>query len=172
MKPILVGLLWLGLMLGAAPVAYAKTPGEIEVGAVLPDALMKGLSGPSRKLSEFRGKPLVINVWASWCAPCRAEMASLERLSRVKGGEQFTVIGISTDDYPERAKGFLAKEKTSFSHFIDSKLVLENMLGADRLPLTVLVSPQGKVLAKYYGGEEWDSPRALMLVARNFNIKL
>lgn len=172
MKPILVGLLWLGLMLGAAPAAIAKTPGEIEVGAVLPDALMKGLSGPSRKLSEFRGKPLVINVWASWCAPCRAEMASLERLSRVKGGEQFTVIGISTDDYPERAKGFLAKEKTSFSHFIDSKLVLENMLGADRLPLTVLVSPQGKVLAKYYGGEEWDSPRALMLVARNFNIKL
>ena len=170
MKMLVVWAFWLFLSLLSA--VHAKTPGEIEVGAVLPDALMKGLSGKYKKLSEYRGKPLVINVWASWCAPCRAEMASLERLSRVKGSEQFTVIGISTDDYPERAKGFLAKAQTTFSHYIDSKLVLENLLGADRLPLTVLVNAQGKVLAKYYGGEEWDSPRALMLVARNFNIKL
>ena len=162
----------LSLLMGIGATVCAKTPGEIEVGATLPDALMAGLSGPSSKLSAFRGKPLVINVWASWCAPCRSEMASLERLSRIKGSHQFTVIGISTDDYPDAARGFLKKAGTSFSHFIDSKLVLENMLGANRLPLTVLVSPQGKVLAKYYGGEEWDSPRALMLVGRNFNIKL
>lgn len=162
----------LSLLMGICATVCAKTPGEIEVGATLPDAVMTGLSGPSSKLSAFRGKPLVINVWASWCAPCRSEMASLERLSRIKGGHQFTVIGISTDDYPDAARGFLKKAGTSFSHFIDSKLVLENMLGANRLPLTVLVSPQGKVLAKYYGGEEWDSPRALMLVGRNFNIKL
>ena len=172
MKLIWAWLLSLCMVLDVGTAAFAKTPGEIEVGGKLPDALMTGLSGPSRKLSSFQGKPLVINVWASWCAPCRAEMASLERLSRIKGSEQFQVIGISTDDYPDAARGFLRKAGTTFSHFIDSKLLLENMLGADRLPLTVLVDAQGKVLAKYWGGEEWDSPRALMIIGRNFGIKL
>lgn len=133
---------------------------------------MQGLSGPSRKLSEFRGKPLIINVWASWCGPCRQEMGSLERLARSKGGQQFTVIGISTDDYPDAAKAFLQKYRTTFSHFIDSQLLLENMLGAERLPLTLLVDAQGRVLGKYYGAEVWDGPEALKLIGKAFHIKL
>ena len=72
-------LVWLA---GAASPAFAKTPGEVEVGGFLRDAPMQGLSGPSRLLSDFRGKPLIINVWASWCGPCREEMGSLQRLSR------------------------------------------------------------------------------------------
>jgi thiol-disulfide isomerase/thioredoxin len=149
--------------------ADAKTPGEVEIGARLPEALMQGLSGPSRKLSDYRGKPLVINFWASWCGPCRQEMPSLERLTHRKGGATFAVIGISTDDYPEAAKGFLVMSKTTFSHFIDSRLVLENMLGADRLPLTLLVDAQGRVLAKFYGAKEWDSHESLALIDKAFH---
>lgn len=152
--------------------ASAKTPGEVEIGATLREATLQGLSGRSRKLSEFRGKPLIINVWASWCGPCRQEMGSLERLSRSKVGKQLTMIGISTDDYPEEAKGFLKKAKTTFSHFIDSQLVLEHMLGADRLPLTLLVDAQGRVLDKYYGAQEWDSPEAIKVVAKTLRIPL
>ncbi len=134
---------------------------------------MQGLSGNSRKLSEYRGKPLIINVWASWCGPCRAEMGSLERLSRHNGGKQFTVIGISTDDYPDAARSFLQKAKTSFSHFIDSRpFPLENMLGANRLPLTILVDGQGRVLAKYYGAKEWDSPEALNVIGKTFRVPM
>lgn len=99
--------------------AFAKTPGEVAVGAVLPDATMTGLTVPYRKLSDFRGKPLIINVWASWCAPCRAEMGSLDRLAK-RYGKQFNVIGISTDDYPERASQFLQRSGTAFPMFIDS----------------------------------------------------
>lgn len=133
---------------------------------------MQGLSGPSKKLSEFRGKPLIINVWASWCGPCRQEMGSLERLSRRYGGKRFTVIGISTDDYPNVAKAFLPKSKTTFSHFIDSGLFMENMLGADRIPLTLLVDAQGRVLGKFYGAKEWDSPEALEVIAKAFRIEI
>lgn len=150
----------------------AATPGEVAVGGTLPEATLLGLSGPSRRLSDFRGKPLIINVWASWCGPCRQEMGSLERLSRRKGAERFTVIGISTDDYPERAKAFLQQSDTRFSHFIDQRLVLENMLGANRIPLTVLVDAQGRVLGKYYGAEEWDSPKALKIIGTAFRLKL
>jgi thiol-disulfide isomerase/thioredoxin len=150
-----------------APVA-AKTPGEVEVGAVLREATMQGLNGPARKLSEFRGRPLIINVWASWCGPCRLEMGSLERLAWRDDAGQFAVIGISTDDYPEAAKAFLKKTNATFNHYIDSKLLLENMLGADRLPLTILVDAQGKVLHKVYGARDWDSPESVALVRKLF----
>lgn len=170
MKKILpLILLWL---LGTTPLAWAKTPGEVEVGSLLRDATMQGLSGNSRKLSEYRGKPLIINVWASWCGPCRAEMGSLNRLSRRFGGKQFVVIGISTDDYPDRAQAFLQQAKTGFAHYIDSKLLLENMLGADRLPLTVLVDADGRVLAKLYGAKEWDSPQAIEAIGKVFGVKM
>jgi thiol-disulfide isomerase/thioredoxin len=156
----------------ASSSALAATPGEVSIGAVLRDADMQGLSGASRKLSAFRGKPLIINVWASWCGPCRAEMGSLDRLSRRYGGKQFIVIGISTDDYRELALGFLKQADTGFSHFIDSRLLLENMLGADRIPLTLLVDAQGRVLAKYYGAKEWDSPEAVGLIGKAFGLRM
>ena len=156
---------------GMTTTAFAKTVGEIEAGGTLRDATMQGLSGPTQKLSAFRGKPLIINVWASWCGPCRQEMGSLEKLSRRYGGKKFSVIGISTDDYPVAAMGFLQKAKTTFSQFIDNRLLLENMLGADRLPLTLLVDAQGRVLAKYYGAKDWDSPEALEVIEKAFQIR-
>ena len=156
---------------GMCPAA-AKTPGEVQAGEVLRDARMQGLLGPSTKLSALRGKPLVINVWASWCGPCREEMASLERLSRRFWGTELNVIGISTDDYQDRAEAFLHKSGVTFGNYIDRRLELEHMLGADRLPLTLLVDAQGRVLAKFYGAKEWDSPQSLALIAKYFRIKL
>lgn len=170
MKTIFSFLL-LGLVC-AVPLAIAKTPGEVNVGELLREVPMQGLSGPSQKLSAFRGKPLIINVWASWCEPCRQEMGSLDRLARRYGGKQFNVIGISTDDYRARALGFLQKSKPAFSHFIDSKLMLENMLGANQLPLTLLVDTRGRVLGKYYGAKEWDSPQSVEMIAKVLRIKM
>jgi thiol-disulfide isomerase/thioredoxin len=170
MKKIISLLLF--CLAAAATLALAKTPGEVEVGSELREATMQGLSGPSRKLSAYRGKPLIINVWASWCEPCQKEMPSLERLSWHKGGQEFAVIGISTDDYPDAARGFLKKYKTTFSHFIDSQLLLEHMLGADRLPLTVLVDAKGRVVGKYYGAKEWDSTESLGIIGKAFRSKM
>ena len=171
MKTILTATILATLLAGMTPLALA-TPGEVEIGRTLRDAPMQGLSGPSRLLSDFRGKPLIINVWASWCGPCREEMGSLDRLSRRDGGKHFTLIGISTDDYPEAARVFLKKAGTRFSQFIDTRLLLENMLGADRLPLTLLVDAQGRVLAKYYGAKEWDSAEAVDLIARTLGVRM
>jgi thiol-disulfide isomerase/thioredoxin len=170
MKAIIFALLV--SLAGAAAPAFAKTPGEVEVGEFLRDSPMQGLSGPSRLLSDYRGKPLIINVWASWCGPCREEMGSLQRLSRRYGGKQFNVIGISTDDHMDRAVLFLKRTNTTFSNFIDTRLMLEHMLGAERLPLTLLVDAQGRVLAKFYGAKDWDGPEALAVISRAFGTKL
>lgn len=160
------------LLAASSSLALAKTPGEVEVGEKLRDVKMQGLAGPSGKLSAFLGKPLIINVWASWCGPCREEMGSLERLARRYGGQQFSVIGISTDDYPNAAEAFLKRSRTKFPQFIDSDLLLENMLGANRIPLTLLVNAQGQVLLKVYGTREWDDAQALELIGKTFHIKM
>lgn len=169
MKTVLLALLMAAAV--GAPPAGAKTPGEVEVGQVLRQAPMQGILGPSRLLSDFRGKPLIINVWASWCGPCKAEMPSLQRLAK-RAGQQVQVIGISTDDYQDRAESFVRTFGIAFPNFIDSKLRLEHMLGAERLPLTLLVDAQGKVVAKHFGAREWDSPQALAYVAKHLRITL
>jgi thiol-disulfide isomerase/thioredoxin len=154
-----------------AATAHAKTPGEVEIGATLREAPLLGLNGPARKLSDYRGKPLIINVWASWCGPCRSEMASLERLAWLEQAAQFNIIGISTDDYADKARAWLKNSNATINQFIDSRLQLENMLGANRIPLTVLVDADGKVVEKVYGAREWDSPEALQLISKAFPAK-
>jgi thiol-disulfide isomerase/thioredoxin len=156
----------------ALSTACAATPGEIPIGGVLPEARLQGLLGPSRKLSDFQGKPLIINVWASWCGPCRQEMASLERLYlQHRKARTFNLIGISTDDDRRKASVFLHASGLSFSNFLDEQLSLETMLGANRLPLTLLVNEQGRVLAKIYGAREWDAPASLVLIDQHFSTK-
>jgi len=151
--------------------ASAGTPGEVKIGGHLREATLDGLNGRKKKFSDFKGKPLIINVWASWCGPCRAEMGSLERLAHRYNGKEFNVIGISTDDYRNKAAAFIRQTGITFENFLDSKLLLENMLGANTIPLTILVDDQGRVLAKVRGAREWDSPKIIGAIEETFNIK-
>ena len=140
--------------------AVAATPGEVPVGGTLREAQLHGLNGPNRLLSQYRGKPLLINVWASWCGPCRQEMGSLERLAWSELGQRFIVIGISTDDSEAAAKRYLQSANASLNHYLDQGLELEHMLGADHLPLTLLVDGNGRVLGKTVGARAWDAAEA------------
>jgi thiol-disulfide isomerase/thioredoxin len=155
------------LLAAGAPAAVgspAAASAEVQVGQLLRDAVLHGLNGPDRRLADFRGRPLIINVWASWCGPCRAEMASLERLAWRAEGRDFAIIGISTDDYRDQALGWLRESNATISHYIDQQLQLEQLLGASRLPLTVLVDARGRVRLKVYGARQWDAPESLELV--------
>ena len=167
MKSVLLILCWLAVI---SPGAVAKTPGEVEVGSTLREAPLYGFFGDFRKLSEFRGKPLIINVWASWCGPCRAEMGSLERLSRRFGRSKLNVIGISTDDDAGAAAAFLRQSRITFENYLDRNLLLENMLGASTIPLTLLVDAQGRVVEKVHGSRDWDSAESLAMIARSLRL--
>ena len=160
-------LMFLGLLF--PPLAPARTPGEVPIGGVLREVRLQGLNGAPRRLAEYRGRPLLINVWASWCGPCVQEMASLERLAWREDRLPFSVIGISTDDYPEKALAFLNRSNATIRHFIDHDQQVENMLGAATIPLTVLVDANGRVLDKIYGAREWDSPESMRLISKAFH---
>lgn len=152
--------------------AFAGTPGEVETGGYLREATLHGFSGNTKKFSDYKGKPLIINVWASWCGPCRAEMGSLQRLAKRYNGKQFNVIGISTDDDGNAAAAFIKKSNITFENYLDSNVFLENMLGANTIPLTILVDANGRILDKARGAFEWDSPEIVDAIGEAFHIKL
>jgi thiol-disulfide isomerase/thioredoxin len=160
------------LALLAVPAAAAPQTQRppVAVGQVLPDLVMTGLNGPNRALSSYRGRPLIINVWASWCSPCRQEAASLERLSWSEAGSRYTVIGISTDDHRSAALQWLRQSNATISHYIDSapSWPLEHMLGASGIPITVLVDAQGRVVARFMGARDWNSAESIRLLERSF----
>jgi len=162
----------LGALLLLPLTVTAATTGEVPVGSELRDASLSGFAGDYLKLSDLRGKPLIINVWASWCGPCRAEMGSLERLSRRYGGKQFNIIGISTDDDANAAANFITQTQITFDNYIDNKLMMENMLGANAIPLTILVDAKGRVLQKVRGSKEWDSPEWVAAIGKAFRVKM
>lgn len=135
-----------------------------ETGTFLRDAPLVGMSGESHRIAEFRGHPLVVNVWASWCGPCRTEMSSLERLSRIGAG-RFRVIGVSTDDDANLAREFLLRTGVSFPNFHDYDQQLERQVfGAAAIPLTLIVDAEGRVVQRILGARAWDTPQSLDLI--------
>ena len=161
-----------GLLLLTTPAVAATpgTPAPVAVGRHLPDVVMTGLNGPQRSLVSYRGRPLIINVWASWCGPCRAEAASFERLASSKAGTRYVVIGISTDDDRNAALKWLRYSNAKLSHYIDSgpHWTLEHMLGASSIPVTVLVDAGGRVVARYAGARQWDSAESIRMIESAF----
>jgi thiol-disulfide isomerase/thioredoxin len=149
---------------------YAATPGEVKVGSYLREVTLHDFDGKTKQFSDYRGKPLIINIWASWCGPCRAEMGSLERLAHLYNGKDFNVIGVSTDDDSRAAEAFIKQSGVTFDNFLDRKLLLENMLGANTIPLTILVDADGRVLKKVRGAYEWDSPQTIDAIGEVFHI--
>ena len=171
-RSIAAGASTLTLLAAPAMAVTQAPPSLVAVGNVLPDQMMTGLNGPHRPLSSYRGRPLVINVWASWCSPCRKEAASLERLSWSDAGSRYTVIGISTDDNRSAALQWLRHSNATISHYIDSgpRWTLEHMLGASSIPVTVLVDAQGRVVARFQGARDWSSAESIQLIERAFAV--
>ena len=167
-----LSILMFSVLLSISSNAFANTPGEVTIGSYLPDATLNGFSGNTKKFSSYRGKPLIINVWASWCGPCREEISSLERLSHRFGGKQINVIGISTDDDASAAAAFIKDSKLTFTNYLDSHVRLENLLGANTIPLTILVDERGRVIEKIRGFQEWDNPETIKFINQKLHLKL
>jgi len=160
------------ILLLSNSLCLAGTPGEVKIGSLLRSVNMQGLNVGDKQLNDYRGKPMIINVWASWCGPCRAEMQSLEKLANKYDKNQLNLIGISTDDYRNRALDLIDQTEITFDNYIDKKLVLENMLGANRIPLTLLIDKNGKVLKKFHGSLVWNNPKMIELIGNILKLDL
>jgi thiol-disulfide isomerase/thioredoxin len=156
----------------AAPKAeLSGTVDRSQKGAAMPDVAFESPSGEMVKLSSFKGKPVLVNLWATWCGPCIAEMPTIERLATREAG-QLTVLAISQD-----MKGRPAVEawwnKQGFKTlqpYVDAKADLGFALGGGSLPTTILYDKDGKEVWRMMGGAEWDAPAQKTLIEEALKI--
>jgi thiol-disulfide isomerase/thioredoxin len=136
----------------------------------LPDVAFEDGDGKAKKLSDWRGRTVLVNLWATWCVPCRKEMPALERLQTNLGGPDFEVVAINIDTRdPEKAKDFLREANLNrLSYFSDQKAkVFQDLKGVGRalgMPTSVLVDGAGCEIGTIAGPAEWDSEDAIKLI--------
>ena len=130
----------------------------------------QGPDGTPMTLGDFKGKTILVNLWATWCAPCRKEMPALDGLEQQLGGDEFEVVAVNIDTgEPAKAEQFLGEVGvTTLAHYRDPSMGIFNEFKrrslALGLPATVLVDPQGCLMGKLNGPAEWNSEDAIGLI--------
>src|ERR1700757_403179 len=136
----------------------------------LPDLAFEDADGKPKKLSDWQGKTVLVNLWATWCVPCRKEMPALESLQTKLQGPNFEVVAINIDTRdPEKPKNFLKDaDLTRLGYFNDQKAkVFQDLKAIGRalgMPTSVLVDGQGCEIATIAGPAEWSSDDAIKLI--------
>jgi thiol-disulfide isomerase/thioredoxin len=136
----------------------------------LPDLAFEDADGKPRKLSDWRGKTVLVNLWATWCVPCRKEMPALDSLQTKLGGKDFEVVAINIDTRdPEKPKNFLKDANlTRLGYFSDTKAKvfqdLKSIGKALGMPTSILVDSQGCEIGNIAGPAEWASDDAIKLI--------
>ena len=155
-----------------APLAQGEVAGLTLATAPLrlPDLAFEDADGKPKKLSDWHGRTVLVNLWATWCVPCRKEMPALESLQTRLGGPDFEVVAINIDTRdPEKPKNFLKEANlTRLGYFSDQKAkVFQDLKGIGRalgMPTSVLVDGQGCEIATIAGPAEWASDDAVKLI--------
>ena len=155
-----------------APLAHGEVAALTMAAAPLklPDLAFEDADGKPRKLSDWRGKTVLVNLWATWCVPCRREMPALEGLQEKLAGPNFEVVAINIDTRdPDKVRNFLKEANlTRLGYFNDQKAkVFQDLKTIGRalgMPTSVLVDPQGCEIATIAGPADWASDDAIKLI--------
>jgi thiol-disulfide isomerase/thioredoxin len=150
--------------------AKPETSGTVDMaerGSAMPDTVFLAPDGGKVTLADFKGKPLLVNLWATWCGPCVAEMPTLDDLAK-REGARLQVIVVSQDDVANKPKIAKIWEERKFERlapYIDSKSDLGFAFGTGMVPTTVLYDAAGKEVWRVIGAMNWDGPRANTLLS-------
>jgi peroxiredoxin len=126
------------------------------VGHAAPDFTLTDMQGQKVTLSQFRGKVVVLNFWATWCPPCREEMPSMERLHRDLESKGLVMLAVNVEENGKKAVSqFLQKTPYSFPILLDSESDAQNAYGVFRFPESYIIDRNGVVVEKIIGGRNW-----------------
>ncbi|WP_371876822.1 TlpA family protein disulfide reductase [Sphingomonas sp. DG1-23] len=147
----------------AAPVATDKLD-RSHKGEAAPAIAFTDAKGAQKTLADFRGKPVLLNLWATWCAPCVKEMPTLDALA-AREGERLQVVTVSQDFEPAKVAPFFAKAKfRKLQPYIDTDLAFGTRLGVN-LPATILYDSNGREVWRRQGDTDWAGAAAATLIA-------
>ena len=150
-----------GLNKGAMA-AFLARPKPLDLGEVS----FVAADGATKSLGDWHGKVVLLNIWATWCVPCREEMAMLDKLEAELGGKDFQVVAVNIDrGAADKPKAFLAEiGATHLALYTDPSGKLFSKLKAVGMPTTLLLDREGREIGRLVGPADWDSPEALALI--------
>jgi thiol-disulfide isomerase/thioredoxin len=169
MRPLLSLFLLLVALKGPAVGATESGPMPLhEKPPPVPAIAFTDEAGNALTLEDWRARVVLLNIWATWCAPCRAEMPTLDRLQATVGSEQFEVLALSIDRAGVGAvRSFF--DEIGIAHlrlFIDKTMKTSRDLGILGLPATLLIGPDSRELGRLLGPAEWDAPEMIAFLER------
>jgi peroxiredoxin len=129
-------------------------------GGAAPALELRDLDGGTRSLGDYRGKVVLVNFWASWCEPCRAEMPSLERLRSSLEGRPFEVVAVNVGDSARVAREFAEKLGVGFTVLLDRDGRATRAWGAKVLPASFVIGADSAIRYSYLGELDWSGPAA------------
>jgi cytochrome c biogenesis protein CcmG, thiol:disulfide interchange protein DsbE len=136
-----------------------------EEGYLAPPFTLRNLKGNLEGLDDHSGKVIIVNFWATWCAPCVKEMPSFETLYRRYRSKGLTLLAVSLDkDGSAKVQEFVDKHKLSFPVLLDTEGVAEKLYPSFTIPFTYVIDKQGRVAARVDGAKEWASPETFKAV--------
>jgi peroxiredoxin len=131
-----------------------------------PDFTLKTLDGRTVRLQDLRGKVVLLNFWATWCAPCREEMPALETLARELGPRGLTVVGVNFKESKPDVEAFVRQHELGFRMLLDGEGRLAKRYQVYALPVTLLVDRRGMVVGTVVGIRDWVGPDARAYLGR------
>ena len=165
------GAAWVAVAVVAATafaVVFGRgVPAPVGRGTPAPDFALERLAdGASVRLSELRGRVVLVSFWATWCAPCEEEMPALERLYRELREEGFELLAVSVDTDREAVRAFQQRLGISFPILLDPDQRVAREYQTFRFPESLLVDRDGRVVERYVGAKEWDAAAYLDRIRR------
>lgn len=128
------------------------------------DFVLTDLDGNQHRLSDYRGQVVIINFWATWCPPCRAEMPSMQRAWEQLEKDGILMLGINVGEDEDTVFQFTANYPVEFPLLMDSDSRVISQWPVRGLPTTFVIDPRGNIVYRAIGGREWDDPELLALV--------
>jgi cytochrome c biogenesis protein CcmG, thiol:disulfide interchange protein DsbE len=143
--------------------------GPVRVGAAAPAYAAETLEGERSALSQMHGKPVLLNVWATWCHPCRQEVPALEQLHQAYGPRGLQVIGVSIDqgDQEQGIREFMQEFGASYPVWLDPDGEVQTVFSTVGVPSTFLIGPDGQVLWKHVGPVRADDAELRRLIEKS-----
>jgi len=157
---------WSDQGFAAQEVNYKLVPNlqQMKDSSPTPDFTLPDPAGKKVSLKDFRGKLVMLNFWASWCAPCREEMPTMERLYQEFKKKGFVILAVDVKDNRKDALAFIKELKLTYPVVFDPDGQVGLLYGAWGLPATYLIGPTGEGLARMWGPADWYSPGARQLI--------
>ena len=131
--------------------------GALDKGNKAADFSLKDLSGKTVKLSDYKGKVVLLNFWASWCPPCREEMPSIQKLYARMKGKKFSILAVSVDRGGENSvRRFIKEAGYEFKILLDPEGEAASRYSVGGIPATFIIDKKGEIVDKIIGAYQWD----------------